>query len=219
MRVLIVADNTLAAEGIRREMRHASGCQISGFVNGRRPCGLTIAQQAPEVILLDDMRSPELTLERIAELRAAAPEAKILLITLRMDAAWLAAAASAGIDAALAKGAQAGSLGTLVREVVRGNVFHSFAPGAAPKEPSRHALTARELEILRFAAAGQSNSGIAERLWVTEQTVKFHLSNVYRKLGVANRTQASHYAHQYGLLEPKPSAGTGRGHETVRAAA
>ena len=51
-------------------------------------------------------------------------------------------------------------------------------------------------------ASGASNDRIACDLWVTEQTVKFHLSNVYRKLGVSNRTQASHYAHLHGLLEP-----------------
>ena len=56
----------------------------------------------------------------------------------------------------------------------------------------RPELTARELEILRLVASGNSNRRIAQRLWVTEQTVKFHLSNVYRKLGVANRTEASH---------------------------
>ena len=51
--------------------------------------------------------------------------------------------------------------------------------------------------------AGAANSHIARQLWVTEQTVKFHLSNIYRKLGVANRTEASHYAHVHRLLEPE----------------
>ena len=66
--------------------------------------------------------------------------------------------------------------------------------------PRHHELTTRELEILRLAASGNSNRRIAERLWVTEQTVKFHLSNVYRKLGVTNRTEASHLAHMDGLV-------------------
>ena len=58
-------------------------------------------------------------------------------------------------------------------------------------------------------AAGASNSAIAAELWITQQTVKFHLSNVYRKLGVANRTQASRYAHVHGLL-PRRRKGAGR---------
>ena len=61
-------------------------------------------------------------------------------------------------------------------------------------------LTVRELEILQLVAEGQSNSEMARRLWVTEQTVKFHLSNIYRKLNVSNRTQASRWAQVHGLL-------------------
>jgi DNA-binding NarL/FixJ family response regulator len=66
-------------------------------------------------------------------------------------------------------------------------------------------LTSRQLEILRLVAAGSTNSDIAQRLWVTEQTVKFHLRNIFRKLGVANRTEASHVAHVNGLVSDGPT--------------
>ena len=67
-------------------------------------------------------------------------------------------------------------------------------------------LTVREAEILRLVSAGTSNAEIARTLWVTEQTVKFHLSNVFRKLGVSNRTQASHHAHVHRIVDvPTPS--------------
>jgi DNA-binding NarL/FixJ family response regulator len=72
----------------------------------------------------------------------------------------------------------------------------------APRTMEPCPLTTRELEILRLAAQGHTNSAIARQLWVTEQTVKFHLSNTYRKLGVANRTQASRYAHMNDLVAP-----------------
>jgi len=206
MRILIVADNAVTANGIRLEMRHATGCRIVGFLSGRRSCELIVAQEKPDVVLLDDMHSTELTLERIAELRRAVPEAKIVLLTLCMDTNWLAEASEAGIHAAVAKVARPGGIGTLVREIVRGNVFHAFESGATRSAPKHHELTARELEILRLAASGSSNRRIAERLWVTEQTVKFHLSNVYRKLGVSNRTEASHLAHMDGLVAGAPVA-------------
>jgi DNA-binding CsgD family transcriptional regulator len=61
-------------------------------------------------------------------------------------------------------------------------------------------LTRRELEVLRHVAAGETNREVAARLWVTDQTVKFHLSNVYRKLGVSNRFEASRWAWEHGLL-------------------
>jgi DNA-binding NarL/FixJ family response regulator len=225
MRLLIVADNALAAEAIRREMRHASGFHVAGFVRGRSSCALAVAQERPDVVLVDDMRDAGVTLERIAELREAAPGAKLVLLTLRMDPAWLDDARAAGIDAAVSKTAQPRSLGTLVRELVRGNVFHAFAP--VPDRPTAllhggregmPALTARELEILRLVASGLPNGRIAKRLWVSEQTVKFHLSNTYRKLGVANRTQASHVAHQHGLLRHAETTPT-RHPENVDAAA
>jgi DNA-binding NarL/FixJ family response regulator len=86
-------------------------------------------------------------------------------------------------------------------------VFHSsifVANGPRPsRRPGRQSdrlggLTRREAEILELVSKGYSNAQLATMLWVTEQTVKFHLSNIYRKLGVANRTQAAHFA----LLHP-----------------
>jgi len=78
-------------------------------------------------------------------------------------------------------------------------VHDEFAVRAAD-EPNRPNLTKRELEILRLVAEGHSNSQLARLLWVTEQTIKFHLSNIYRKLDVANRTEASRWAQVHGLL-------------------
>jgi DNA-binding CsgD family transcriptional regulator len=74
-------------------------------------------------------------------------------------------------------------------------------PAGAPVRVERPGgLTRRELEILRLVAEGHSNAQLARMLWVTEQTVKFHLSNIYRKLDVANRTEASRWAQRNGLL-------------------
>jgi len=70
------------------------------------------------------------------------------------------------------------------------------------------ALTKRELEILQLVAEGHSNSQLARILWVTEQTVKFHLSNIYRKIDVANRTEASRWAQVHGLLDTTAHAVT-----------
>jgi DNA-binding NarL/FixJ family response regulator len=83
-----------------------------------------------------------------------------------------------------------------------GVVFRT-PPPAGPESELVGRLTPRELEILALAAEGTGNKQIAQRLWVTEQTVKFHLSNVYRKLDVANRTEATRYAVQHGLVAPR----------------
>jgi DNA-binding NarL/FixJ family response regulator len=206
MRILIVAENALAAEAIRGALRYAPACEVIGYVDGRNPCSRPVAGAQPDVAVVDHMSSEELSLARVREVRAAAPKCKIVLLDQDMKPSWLDKAAAAGIDAAIAKTAQAASVGMLVREVAAGNVYHAFATGPRTLETTGAAemLTARELEILQLVAAGLSNSRIARQLWVAEQTVKFHLSNIYRKLGLTNRTEASHYAHLHGLLGATP---------------
>ena len=76
----------------------------------------------------------------------------------------------------------------------------SLPPVVAGEGDEDVALTRREREILALVAEGHSNRELARMLWVTEQTVKFHLSNIYRKLDVANRTEASRWAHRNGLV-------------------
>jgi len=67
-------------------------------------------------------------------------------------------------------------------------------------------LTERELEILRAVGEGRSNREIGKQLWLAEQTVKFHLTNIYRKLGVSSRTEAVHWAYGHGVLDPSVDA-------------
>ena len=73
-------------------------------------------------------------------------------------------------------------------------------PSTASRGPGGSDLTPREIEVLALAAEGLSNSEIGRNLFVTEQTVKFHLGNIYRKLGVGNRTEAAHIATRRGLI-------------------
>jgi DNA-binding NarL/FixJ family response regulator len=121
----------------------------------------------------------------------------------RIDSAW-----AAGASAYVVKTAHPDDVASAVRQAFNHSVF---IPGAAPAPtptavdaPVRverpGGLTRRELEILKLVADGHSNAQLARMLWVTEQTVKFHLSNIYRKLDVANRTEASRWAQRNGLL-------------------
>jgi DNA-binding NarL/FixJ family response regulator len=91
----------------------------------------------------------------------------------------------------------------LAKDSTNGSSPSSPPPVAAGSEGDENvALTRREREILALVAEGHSNRELARMLWVTEQTVKFHLSNIYRKLDVANRTEASRWAHRNGLVGP-----------------
>src|SRR4051812_16205605 len=203
MIVVIVTDNGFAAEAIRRSFRGASGVRVAGYVDGRRSCGNSVAEATPDVVIVDEMTWSSIAVARISEVRSAVPSAKIIVLSAEPDAPWLGDAVRAGADAAIAKTVQPTTLGLLVREIWAGTIHHGFTSRSVTStaDATHDKLTPRELEILRLVASGASNGLIARQLWVTEQTVKFHLSNVYRKLNVSNRTEASHVAHLNGLLD------------------
>ena len=148
------------------------------------------------------MQNPEDALTRLREAADVAPSAECLLLTARMDEDWVDDAFGAGASAVVSKTVHPVALGTLLREIVAGNVVHRPRRPAATPSTLPRPLTARELEILRLAAQGMTNGQIARELWVTEPTVKFHLTNTYRKLGVVNRTEASWYAQVNDLVAP-----------------
>jgi DNA-binding NarL/FixJ family response regulator len=202
--IVIVADSSFVVETLRLALRAAPGLRVVGKVDGQSPVAQPIRARQPDVVLIDEMQSPDDALMRIRECREEAPTASIVLLTMRMDDAWLAPALSAGADACLSKSADLLSLGTLIAEIVNGNVVSATGPSLAAGGLSlagKEELTPREREILTLAADGLTNARIAKQLWVTEQTVKFHLSNIYRKLGVSNRTEASRYVHVPGLAK------------------
>jgi DNA-binding NarL/FixJ family response regulator len=205
-RLLIIADHSFVVEAIRLALRQTAGFKVVGFVDGRRDASFAIREAKPDVVLVDEMQQPAHALERLRETAAEAPNAKSLLLTLQMQESWQQEAFAAGAHAIVSKSVHPVSLGTLVREIANGNVVHSYRPPAPADTAAEECpLTDRELEILRLVAEGLTNSRIARTLWVTEQTVKFHLSNTYRKLGVANRTEASRYAYMHNLVAREPA--------------
>jgi DNA-binding NarL/FixJ family response regulator len=208
-RVLVVANNSGIVYAFRRVLRQTSGFTLVGYVAGHAPVGAIVADARPDVVIVDDLGAPSEAVKRIAEVHSALPAAKVILLVPETNLDWIEDAVRAGAHAVLSKTIDPVSAGTLLREIVRGTVFHCLADSTvragriAQESGSAHeslGLTQRELELLRLVASGATNSRLARQLFVTEQTVKFHLSNIYRKLGVANRTQASRFAYQHGLV-------------------
>ena len=199
-RLVIVADHSFVVHAIRLALRQTAGFQVVGFIDGRTPADAALTELRPDVVVVDDMQLPENAIARLREAAEHAPDAKRLLLTMRMDEEWLGEAFEAGADGVLSKSVHPVSMGTLLREISQGHVVQKFRATRTPVSQEDCPLTEREKEILGLAAEGYTNQRIARELWVTEQTVKFHLSNTYRKLGVANRTEATRYAYMHDLV-------------------
>jgi two-component system response regulator DevR len=142
-------------------------------------------------------------IELVRSARQRNPGLKAIVLSMYEDAERIEAAFAAGADAYVFKSAHPEDLTAAVRQAFEHSIYLAYGRRAVQQPPALEdaaGLTPRELEILRLVGEGRSNAQVAKTLWVTEQTVKFHLSNVYRKLGVTNRTEASRWAHARGLL-------------------
>ena len=201
-RLVIVADHSLVLQAIRLALRQTAGFQLVGLIDGRSPAAGALAELRPDVILIDEMQMPDNAMARMREAAEHSPKAKRLLLTARMEESWVGQAFEAGADGVLSKTVHPVSMGTLLREIAQGHVVQRFQAASSTVKEADCPLTHREREILSLTAEGYTNQRIARELWVTEQTVKFHLSNLYRKLGVGNRTEASRYAFTHNLARP-----------------
>ena len=140
-------------------------------------------------------------IECLREARERMPELSAIVLSTRCEPRVVDAALEAGAFAHVAKSSHPDELAETVLDALA--IPGDGSPAVDPADrPSR--LTRREHEILQLLAQGHSNAQLAKLLWVTEQTIKFHLSNIYRKLNVSNRTEAAHWAQVRGLLETVP---------------
>ncbi len=142
----------------------------------------------------------------IRDAKRRLPELKAVVLAADDDQKRVAAAFDAGAVAYVVKPQRPGDLQSAVRRAFRGSIYLTPPAMSASHErtPPRKnggepTLTRRERQILRLVMQGLSNTEIAQTLWVTEPTVKFHLSNLYRKLGVSNRAEATRWAREHGL--------------------
>ena len=114
-RLMIVADHSFVVQAIRLALRQTAGFQVVGFFDGRGSVRDALIQLRPDVVLVDDMQETENALARLREVTAEVPEAKSLLLTLRMEPEWLEEAFEAGAQAVVSKTVHPVSLGTLLR--------------------------------------------------------------------------------------------------------
>ncbi len=184
------------------------GLEVRGKATDFAVAQSLVDEYEPDVLVSEIADEAEIrSASRIRDVLARHPDLKVIVLSSVDQPSERAAAFAAGAAAYVMKSAHPEDIALAARQVFEQSIAfaHSF------EVPMDHAsatalvasdLTPREVEILQLVAEGHSNSKLARMLWVTEQTVKFHLSNIYRKLDVANRTEASRWAQLNGLLPP-----------------
>jgi DNA-binding NarL/FixJ family response regulator len=212
VRVLVVDDQRLIRESIASLLDIQPGISVVGTAcDGRDAIDKALTLE-PDVILMD-VRMPTMDgIEAVTILGHRAPDCHVVMLTTFDDEEYVVQALRAGASGYLLKDRPARELADAVRLAHAGVV--QFDPAAAarlasalgrptnalPLDQAGHALTIREVEVLRLVAAGSTNREIAERLYLSEGTVKNHISRILSRLGLRDRTQAAIYARDHGLL-------------------
>ena len=203
LKVLIADDHRLMLHSIRVALEADEEIEIVAEVDSGTKVIPFIGQTGPDLVLLD-IRMPGIdgltVLERIRE---RYPHVKVAILSGVDDPSVIQAAFDRGAAAYIVKHVDPRDLPSALRQAVEGTVFQPLEAlervtnGAAEDVE----LTKREQTILEALQTGRSNKQIAEKLFLAEQTVKFHLTNIYRKLDVSNRTEAVRYAHDHAIVE------------------
>jgi DNA-binding NarL/FixJ family response regulator len=204
LKVLIADDHPLIIAGIRRTIEHLDDMQVVGEAHSGPELIQLIERRRPDVVLMD-LRMPGVAgVEMIQLIRRRWPDTKAIVLSACDERGTIDAALHAGASAYVLKSARTVDIAAVLRQTSSGAVFHAPTTPptrpAAADEPSRPSLTGRERSILSAVAAGKTTAAISRDLWISEHTIKFHLTNIYRKLGVANRAGAVRYALEHAIV-------------------
>jgi two-component system, NarL family, response regulator LiaR len=208
--VLVVDDHQLVLEAVRAALEGESEIHVVGeALSGQE--ALALAERLrPDVVLLD-LGMPGMDGMRcLVELKDILPETRVVVLTGRDDPDLAEDVLSHGASAFVSKHVDPSHLAAVLREVVDGTIVSHVVQtsGQRRERAAREAgLTERELVVLAALAAGGSNKQIAFQLHVSEQAVKYHLTNIYRKLDTANRVETLVRASDLGLVDTRTPVG------------
>jgi len=204
IRVILADDHPVVRSGIRAELDGADGIEVVGEASSGDEAIRLVEELRPDV-LVSDVVMPGMDGVEVARLlREKHPELRILAPSAYDENAFVFGLLSAGAMGYVLKEEALDTIVEAIRAASRGESW--LSPRVAAKVMKRGIgteevpLTERELEVLRLMAKGLSNKGIASELFISERTVKFHISNILSKLGVFSRTEAVLYAIRRGWV-------------------
>jgi DNA-binding NarL/FixJ family response regulator len=201
MRVLLADDHPLMLAGVRQTLAGFEEFEVVGEARSGQEVLRLVDRLVPDLLLLDleiPGTSGLVCLDRIV---AEHPQTKVVVWSERSDPERIEMAFKHGAHGYVVKSIDAADLASAIRQSVRGTAYHALGlPSLRMETAATLGLTARELSIVQAVARGKSNQAIGQQLFVTEQTIKFHMTNVFRKLSLANRTEVARWAHMHGLF-------------------
>lgn len=201
--VLLVEGHSLTRFGISTALAACKDIEVLGEAGSAAQLAALLGRTSPDLVLLDLHLPDADSVSCIQLIRERSPQVKIAAFSIGDDKGDIVRALEAGACSCLVKTIDPGDLPAAIRQSVAETFYCTGSLGVFDREngaaSTDEELSGRELEILERVAAGRSNRAIASELWLSDQTVKFHLRNIYRKLGVANRTEAARYAYERGL--------------------
>jgi len=215
LKVLLADDHPLILAGIRRTLEDADGIEIVGEARSCQELLALVERRRPDLVLMD-LRMPDANgTEHIEKIRASWPQVKVVILSACDDRPSVEGALRAGANAYVIKSVQPIDIASVLRQTSGlGTVFYAPSGDAAvvgkiapDEEPVPSILTERERDVLAALAAGKTTAQISQELWLSEHTVKYHLTNIYRKLEVGNRAAAVRRAFEQGLVTPTPRVG------------
>jgi DNA-binding NarL/FixJ family response regulator len=210
-RTAVIADEHPLWLGALKDLLQEAGVEVVGQATNPTDTVALVAERQPDILILgiefaDDRLDGR---ECLRQAVAAAPDIKSIVVSSKGDIECIEAAFTDGASAFCIKSAAPADLAAAIRQSFHHSIYLAHARQFTAELPATLAtergpvLTRREVEILRLMAEGHSNAQLASMLWVTEQTVKFHLTNIYRKLNVSNRTEAARWAFSQGFVEER----------------
>lgn len=208
--ILIADDHSMIREGLKQLLELEQNFNVIGFADNGRKAIDKINELHPDILLLD-VNMPVLGgIETLAEIRKNNINVKVIMLTIHNEREYLIKAVELGCDGYILKESDSDELKSAIYNVYEGKryiqpnmtpMLNSYLASKAENDKKLVELTKREIQVLKLVAEGMFNRDIAERLEISERTVKNHIANIFKKIQVSDRTQAAVFAIKNNLTE------------------
>lgn len=210
VKILIADDHSMIREGLTQLLELDGDMVVVGQAGNGEECISLLETVHPDIILLDINMPVMNGIKMLEALRQSAyKNQKVLILTIHNEVEYLMKAVEIGVEGYVLKDAQYSVLKKAIMTIVSGEEYIDPTMVPAMKErllkdkekKEEEILTRREIEVLKLVAEGLFNKEIAFKLSISEKTVKNHVSNIFKKIGVFDRTQAAVYAIRHNIVE------------------